>query len=156
MNNIKTMKLALEALENWYRFDFENFGQVDYNAVAALRQAINAAEQREQAQQDVDWEKLYRLEVKKKEAIAAKYEQDIKPLTKIVPMAQQAEPVRLECVVCGTVYADGVPPQVSPPPRQPLTPERVFSIADQHAIEGFDSDIMAFARAIEAAHGIKE
>ena len=25
---------------------------------------------------------------------------------------QQAEPVLLECVTCGTVYADGVPPQV--------------------------------------------
>ena len=27
-------------------------------------------------------------------------------------LAQQAEPVRLQCVACGTVYADGVPPQV--------------------------------------------
>lgn len=41
--------------------------------------------QSDQSEQDVDWEKLYRLEVKKKEALAAKYERDIKPLTKIVP-----------------------------------------------------------------------
>lgn len=27
-------------------------------------------------------------------------------------LEQQAEPVLLECVTCGTVYADGVPPQV--------------------------------------------
>lgn len=50
------------------------------------------------AQQGVDWEKLYRLEVKKKEALAAKYERDTgKKLTRIVPMAeqpaQQQEPV---------------------------------------------------------------
>ena len=47
-----------------------------------------------QPEQEVDWEKLYRLEVKKKEALAAKYERDIKPLTKIVPMTQpEQEPV---------------------------------------------------------------
>jgi len=39
--------------------------------------------------------------------------------------------------------------------RQPLSPDVVFRIADQHPVEGFDPDIMAFARAIEAAHGIK-
>ena len=45
-------------------------------------------------EQKVDWEKLYRLEVKKKEVLAAKYERDIKPLTKIVPMEQpEQEPV---------------------------------------------------------------
>ena len=43
-----------------------------------------------------------------------------------------------------------------PPQRKPLTPDAVFRIADQHPVEGFDPDIMAFARAIEAAHGIKE
>ncbi len=38
----------------------------------------------------------------------------------------------------------------APPQRQPLTPDAVFRIADQHPVEGFDPDIMAFARAIEA------
>ena len=43
------------------------------------------------AQQEVDWEKLYRLEVKKKEALAAKYERDTgKKLTSIIPMAEQS------------------------------------------------------------------
>ena len=42
------------------------------------------------------------------------------------------------------------------PKRKPLTPDQVFAIADQHPVEGFDPEIMAFARAIEAAHGIKE
>ncbi len=41
------------------------------------------------------------------------------------------------------------------PVQEPLTPDQVFAIADQHPVEGFDPEIMAFARAIEAAHGIK-
>lgn len=46
----------------------------------------------EQPAQEVDWEKLYRLEVKKKEALAAKYERDTgKQLTRIVPMNQPAQ-----------------------------------------------------------------
>ena len=63
-------------------------------AIELLRKVILEAEQPAQ-QEPVDWEKLYRLEVKKKEALAVKYERDIKPLTKIVPMAQpaQQEPV---------------------------------------------------------------
>lgn len=45
-----------------------------------------------QQPQSVDWEKLYRLEVKKKEALAAKYERDTgRKLTRIVPMAQQPQ-----------------------------------------------------------------
>ncbi len=42
-----------------------------------------------------------------------------------------------------------------PAQQEPLTPDQVFAIADQHPVEGFDPEIMAFARAIEAAHGIK-
>lgn len=62
-------------------------------------------------QQEVDWEKLYRLEVKKKEALAAKYERDTgKKLTRIVPMAeqpaQQQEPVAngLPLVIAGAIF----------------------------------------------------
>ena len=32
-----------------------------------------------------------------------------------------------------------------------LTPDEVFGIADQHPVEGFDPDIMAYTRAIEQA-----
>ncbi len=42
------------------------------------------------------------------------------------------------------------------PVQEPLTPDQVFAIADQHPVEGFDPENMAFARAIEAAHGIGE
>ncbi len=42
-----------------------------------------------------------------------------------------------------------------PAQQEPLTPDQVFAIADQHPVEGFDPEIMAFVRAIESAHGIK-
>ena len=32
----------------------------------------------------------------------------------------EQEPVRLQCVTCGTVYADGVPPQVTQPEQEPV------------------------------------
>ena len=32
----------------------------------------------------------------------------------------EQEPVRLQCVTCGTVYADGVPPQVTQPEQKPV------------------------------------
>lgn len=32
----------------------------------------------------------------------------------------EQEPVRLQCVTCGTVYADGVPPQIAQPVPEPF------------------------------------
>lgn len=71
-------------------------------------------------EQKVDWEKLYRLEVKKKEALAAKYERDIKPLTKIVPMAQpEQEPVaKYSDIVSG----GGLDPRNTTPPQPAQEP----------------------------------
>jgi predicted nucleic acid-binding protein len=84
----EAMQLALEALEDANDVARMEFGDEDYHseAINALRQALSE----QSSHQEVDWEKLYRLEVKKKEALAAKYERDIKPLTKIVPMAEPA------------------------------------------------------------------
>ena len=45
MTKDEALKLALEALENWFRFDFENFGEVDYKAVAAIKEALAQPEQ---------------------------------------------------------------------------------------------------------------
>ena len=82
----EALKLALEALE-------QSHPEAYRHTITAIREALA-----EQPAQQVDWEKLYRLEVKKKEALAAKYERDTgKKLTRIVPMAerpaQQQEPV---------------------------------------------------------------
>ena len=92
-------------------------------------------------------------------------------------LEQQAETVLLECVTCGTVYADGVPPQVPvqqqaepvawiydpiteriiTPQRNPLTDEEALEIARTFGAQPWPpGSCVAFARAIEAAHGIKE
>lgn len=46
------------------------------------------------------------------------------PMLDTTPPQQQAEPVLLECVTCGTVYADGVPPQVPVQEQAEPTPWR--------------------------------
>jgi hypothetical protein len=85
----------------------------------------------------------------------------ITALRQAIEQAQKQEPLCTAAMFDDAFLAkSGLSPDTklytSPPQRQPLTPESVFQIADQHPVEGFDPDIMAFARAIEAAHGIKE
>ena len=80
MTEREALKLALEALLHAYHEDEAHPKTLE--AITAIKEALAQPEQK------VDWEKLYRLEVKKKEALAAKYERDNKPLNKIVPMAQ--------------------------------------------------------------------
>lgn len=52
-------------------------------------------------------------------------------------LAQPQEPVRLQCVTCGTVYADGVPPQV--PVQEPVA-KCIDDICSEHLgrVEAFD------------------
>ena len=42
------------------------------------------------------------------------------PMREVQRLGQEIEqePVRLQCVTCGTVYADGVPPQVAQPEQE--------------------------------------
>jgi hypothetical protein len=56
------------------------------------------------------------------EAIAALKERLADPMREVQKLGQEIEqePVRLQCVTCGTVYADGVPPQVAQPEQEPL------------------------------------
>lgn len=80
--------MTKEAMKQALEFIDANADGADERDIAlALRQALSE----QSSHQEVDWEKLYRLEVKKKEALAAKYERDIKPLTKIVLMTQPAQ-----------------------------------------------------------------
>jgi hypothetical protein len=52
------------------------------------------------------------------EAIAALKERLADPMRDVQRLGQ--EPVRLQCVTCGTVYANGVPPQVAWPEQEPV------------------------------------
>ena len=98
-----------------------------------------------------------------------KYAKNIRPLGYTSPPAQQ-EPVG-EVVLEGLIgdsqvvrfhmYKE-IPPvgaklYTSPPASKPLTDERIFELASEH--QDWDRNLIrvrSFARAIEAAHGIKE
>jgi hypothetical protein len=78
------MKQALEALE-FEASGWEDVPPITREAITVLCQALSE----QPSHQEVNWERMYRLEVKKKEALAAKYERDTgKKLTRIVPMAE--------------------------------------------------------------------
>ena len=147
------MKLALEALENHSgNYKLSKAECVKYRAVEeALRQAIEQAQNYPPECQTEAEKTAFAFGWWK--ALEANREQ-----------AQKQEPVAwitqggkgwLRWHKSYDDNKDSVPLYTSPPQRQPLTPESVFQIADQHPVEGFGPDIMAFARAIEAAHGIK-
>lgn len=64
--SIEVMKQALDALE-FEASGWEDVPPITREAITALHQALSE----QPSHQEVDWEKLYRLEVKKKEALAA-------------------------------------------------------------------------------------
>jgi hypothetical protein len=58
-----------------------------------------------------------------------------------------------DCIVTTSEPPHTSPLYTTPQPQREwvgLTPDEVFGIADQHPVEGFDPDIMAYTRAIEA------
>ena len=63
-----------------------------------------------------------------------------------------------DSVGCGTIYKtageDRVPVYTTPPQRKPLTFEEILAIAEETRKHVYPS--IAFARAIESRHGIKE
>ena len=172
----EALKLALEEIKRVKAICLREagIGLCNEIVIAQLEEAL--AEQPAQ-QQEVDWEKLYRLEVKKKEALAAKYERDTgKKLTRIVPMAeqpaQQQEPVawrswndhdgygfwetkqEAEPWCAPDFFAE--PLYTSPPASKPLTPllfSRRKAIADKLGVP-MDATFNAIVRKVEAAHGI--
>ena len=74
----------------------------------------------------------------------------------------EQEPVQFKCTVIDDVHPNGIPlEQWTPPPqRKPLTDKAITQVIDSmpKKMKGFmvDWDFYDFARAIEAAHGIKE
>ena len=67
----------------------------------------------------------------------------------------------IECTKCGAKQSGVLTVNTTPPQRKPLTDEQVREIAKQYALDlafPYDSQTTPemFARAIEAAHNIKE
>jgi hypothetical protein len=130
MNNEKVMRLALEALKTLVeRFDYEQFTSVCEldDAKDAIKALEEALAKQEQGKPDVVIDENSSPEFIRGYKEAAKYFQpDIK----------------------------------TPQQRKPLTDKVLNIIASQwhmNLLVGKDkADVMSFARAIEAAHGIKE
>jgi len=122
---IEAMKQALEALEDVpymsNKDDYERFEK----AQAALRQAIEQAE--------------------KQEPVATLWQHGETGRTRIT-MPDDITDFDARWFKAADLYT-------APQPQREwvgLTPDEVFGIADQHPVEGFDPDIMAYTRAIEA------
>jgi arsenate reductase-like glutaredoxin family protein len=145
--SIEAMKQALEALKNHLTHHEHGCVYLD-PAVTALRQAI---EQAEQAQPEA-WSTRERFYQALNEAVeTTKERMFIRTVTmrcKDYDIALPVINIRDGHVVVGQGF--------TPPQRQPLHDMAVFDLADTHLYEGGKNyGVLAFARAIEAAHGIK-
>jgi len=75
------------------------------------------------------------------------------------PAAPVQEPVRLQCIHCGTVYADGVPPAVLAPVQEPVAWESILGAVargwcyEENANKTMDSDLaVAIAKEMQALY----
>ena len=151
---IKAMKQALEALEEivkWYGVRDKNDVMMpplnqnpeikeSMDAITALRTAIEQAEKQEQG-----------------EPVAFKIYKPTPP-RHAIPNVRDAELpwVYDQDPSSGNVASMWVTPvKATPPQRKPLTDEEILNLARNHYNPHQRAEI-SFARAIEAAHGIKE
>ena len=129
----EALKLALEALELYYDLHEE---QSDAKAITAIREAL--AEQPAQQQAPVAWTDLWK---KADEIVRGKI---------LWKRFIDGTPLANDIAVW---MADFAQQHTSPPPRKPLTDEEIVTMYDENPRS--DSEMIAFARVIEAAHGIK-
>ncbi len=144
MTNIETLKLALEALEHEANIGNDNAYQRERDALrAAIAEAEKPVAWMDASETALSWEN---------------YLDGMKPLYTAPPAAQQ-----------GMTIDASAPLVVQPHPafahrsaaqRQPLTDDRIGQIIEQCKITLVNycsgEKQTEFARAIEAAHGIKE
>ena len=95
---IEALKLALEALQFALQIGF------DESSESQIKKGDKAGQQHRKAITAI------------KEALAEHAMQEVQRLGQEI----EQEPVRLQCVTCGTVYADGVPPQVAQSEQEPV------------------------------------
>jgi len=110
MTKDEALKLALEALENISTALPEedvlgSDSELMLNAITAIEEALDECDEDE-------------LIIRYHEMTIKRLEKRIEELT----VQPEQEPVRLQCVKCGTVYADGVPPQVAQPEERYFCP----------------------------------
>ena len=127
-----------------------------------------------QSEQERDWSLLeatqeslreHMAEVKRLQAIVDKYENGILNHFAEQPAQQQeavawadlnARTEQFNSVNCGTAYRlpgeNRQPLYTSPQPSKPLTDEQIMEMYNEPRS---DAEMLEFARAIEAAHGIK-
>jgi hypothetical protein len=135
---------------------------MDYEYQAWAREALAKQEQ------DVDWKDMYEKEKRRSAMWVAKYEKDIGPLERATPQQEQGEPVAKVChdldghigwnPSLTELPDEGTKLYTTPQQRKPLTDEQIEQMwqtlwGDQWTTKGRRNH---FARAIEAAHGIKE
>jgi hypothetical protein len=146
--------------------DFSRFGVEWTDSCPPVGAKLYTTPQPKQEQaQGVDWKDMYEKEKRRSAMWIAKYEKDIGPLEQATPQQEQGEPVtikhrhewfrtgemkagQMRCISCGTWGQEDMPQQ-----RKPLTDEQIY---DMYNEPRSDAEMIAFARAIEAAHGIKE
>lgn len=137
-NYVAIMKQALEALEFFEMAGLSTLQTVD--AITSLRQAIAEAEKHEVSQEPVAWRNA-----------ALRVGEDLCSVGPFGYYDMTAEQWLDWALSVVTVHA---PPQ---PQREPLTDEQIDQLVVSELGLDADADTMHdFARAIEAAHGIKE
>jgi hypothetical protein len=162
---IEAMNLALEALE-WSKPHDDSV--ITHNeAIAALKEALaeHAIQEVQRFGQEIEQEPVYHLrqygDVTKEQLDRYIETGDINPPAQ--PQRTEQEPVKLPC--CGYADASAVKwnpfngvvqchncgQTYTPPQRKPLTDDLLTDLWYKQSL-----DWMEFARAIEAAHGIKE
>lgn len=172
---VETMKLALEALDiaayGLYRatphFDTHKMIEQVEASITTIKRAFSSPVQ-EQAEQlaKLGWQAIECPFCGSSGAQAFAKPATPVPLTEWQQIAEDLRFHGLTLVNTATGYAvlklASVQAQTTPPAAQrewvELTDEEIVSINDQHyniAFRDFDADV-AIARAIEAAHGIKE
>ena len=155
--NIEAMKLALEALQYPLNQSHENFNVdmaelISHRAIAALRQAIEQAEQAE----PVVW--MYQ-DKSTHEVRFQKHMSEFVDHSKTSEVPLYGELLanhELQCV-CGAVWCgdEMVHLPDKTPPRQPLTDEEFISMVDSTGLVVDPILALEIKEMVEAAHGIK-
>jgi hypothetical protein len=144
--SIEAMKLALEALE--VSRPIEQRSVVPQNKHAAAIKSLEAAIKQAEQAQPVAW----RYRSFSPFAKDGEYKQSNRWTLIDSPTGRDAH-----SAMCGAEVQPLYPP---PPHRQPLTDEEIDAVTDQQWARSVNKPIYAahraYARAIEAAHGIKE